>query len=153
MTIIIKNDILILCVKLIYLIKEWKPFSMQTLRHTLATRAIEAGIKPKTIQKILGHSNIGITMNLHVHITDGEKEKEISAGVSGGIIDLLGNWRSAVLRSNFAVRRSPFSAGILYVFQGKWAKHDSKRASKTVLRKFPRRSNKVGAELARTPPK
>lgn len=89
MTIIIKNDILILCVKLIYLIKEWKPFSMQTLRHTLATRAIEAGIKPKTIQIILGHSNIGITMNLHVHITDGEKEKEISAGVSGGIIKLV----------------------------------------------------------------
>ena len=54
-------------------------------------------------------------------------------------LDLLGNWRSAVLRSNFAVRRSPFSAGILYVFQGKWAKHDGKRASKTVLRKFPRR--------------
>ena len=32
---------------------------------------------PKTLQKILGHSNIGITMNLYVHITEDEKQKEI----------------------------------------------------------------------------
>ena len=32
---------------------------------------------PKTLQKILGHSNIGITMNLYVHITEEEKQKEI----------------------------------------------------------------------------
>ncbi len=31
----------------------------------------------KTLQKILGHSNIGITMNLYVHITDEEKHREI----------------------------------------------------------------------------
>lgn len=34
---------------------------------------IEAGMKPKTLQMILGHSNIGITMNLYVHVTDEEK--------------------------------------------------------------------------------
>lgn len=33
---------------------------------------------PKTLQKILGHSNIGMTMNLYVHITEEEKQKEIS---------------------------------------------------------------------------
>lgn len=33
---------------------------------------------PKTLQKILGHSNIGITMNLYVHITEDEKQKEIN---------------------------------------------------------------------------
>ncbi len=52
-------------------------FSMHVLRHTFATRCIEAGMKPKTLQKILGHSNIGITMNLYVHITEDEKHKEI----------------------------------------------------------------------------
>ena len=34
-------------------------------------------MKPKTLQTILGHSNIGITMNLYVHITEDEKQKEI----------------------------------------------------------------------------
>ena len=52
-------------------------FSMHVLRHTFATRCIEAGMKPKTLQQILGHSNIGITMNLYVHITDEEKHREI----------------------------------------------------------------------------
>ncbi len=47
-------------------------------RHTFATRCIEGGMKPKTLQKILGHSNIGITMNLYVHITEDEKLKEIN---------------------------------------------------------------------------
>ena len=54
-----------------------KHFSMHTLRHTFATRCIEAGMKPKTLQMILGHSNIGITMNLYVHVTDDEKAKEV----------------------------------------------------------------------------
>ncbi len=52
-------------------------FSMYVLRHTFATRCIEGGMKPKTLQKILGHSNIGITMNLYVHITEDEKHREI----------------------------------------------------------------------------
>lgn len=52
-------------------------FSMHVLRHTFATRCIEGGMKPKTLQKILGHSNIGITMNLYVHITEDEKHREI----------------------------------------------------------------------------
>ena len=47
------------------------------LRHTFATRCIEAGMKPKTLQMLLGHSNIGITMNLYVHTTEEEKKKEM----------------------------------------------------------------------------
>ncbi len=52
-------------------------FSMHVLRHTFATRCIEGGMKPKTLQIIWGHSNIGITMNLYVHPTEEEKLKEI----------------------------------------------------------------------------
>lgn len=54
-----------------------KPFAMHVLRHTFATRCIEGGMKPKTLQKLLGHSNIGITMNLYVTTTEDEKQKEI----------------------------------------------------------------------------
>lgn len=51
--------------------------SMHTLRHTFATRCIESGMKPKTVQKILGHANISMTMDLYVHVTEDEKEKEM----------------------------------------------------------------------------
>ncbi len=53
-----------------------KRFSMHTLRHTYATRCIEAGMRPKTLQMLLGHSNINIMMNLYVHVTDDEKKKK-----------------------------------------------------------------------------
>lgn len=52
-------------------------FSMHVLRHTMAVRCIEGGMRPKTLQMILGHSNIGITMNLYVHVTEDEKAKEV----------------------------------------------------------------------------
>lgn len=60
-------------------------FSMHVLRHTFATRCIEAGMKPKTLQTILGHSNIGITMNLYVHTTEDEKLKEINE-IAGALL-------------------------------------------------------------------
>lgn len=47
------------------------------ISHTFATRCIESGMKPKTLQTILEHSNIDITMNLYVHTTEDEKHKEI----------------------------------------------------------------------------
>lgn len=52
-------------------------FSMHVLRHTFATRCIEGDMRPKTLQVILGHSNVGITMNLYVHVTEDEKVKEV----------------------------------------------------------------------------
>lgn len=51
--------------------------SMHTLRHSFATRCIESGMKPKTLQKIFGHANISMTMDLYVHVTEDEKEKEM----------------------------------------------------------------------------
>lgn len=51
--------------------------SMHVLRHTFATRCIEAGMKPKTLQKILGHANISMTMDLYVHVTEDEKQIEM----------------------------------------------------------------------------
>ena len=40
-------------------------------------RNIKGVIGNKLLKKILGHSNIGITMNLYVHITEDEKYREI----------------------------------------------------------------------------
>jgi len=51
-------------------------FSSHTFRHTFATRCIEAGIQPKTLQKYLGHATLQMTMDLYVHVTDEFKHEE-----------------------------------------------------------------------------
>lgn len=45
------------------------------LRHTFATNCIRAGMEMKTLSEILGHSNVGITMNIYVH-SDIEQKKQ-----------------------------------------------------------------------------
>ena len=35
-----------------------------------ATRAIESGMQPKVLQKLLGHGSIKTTMDRYVHVTD-----------------------------------------------------------------------------------
>ena len=45
-------------------------FSMHALRHTYATRAVEAGVPPKVLQKMLGNASLSTTMDRYVHVTD-----------------------------------------------------------------------------------
>lgn len=49
-----------------------------TLRHTFATRCIEAGFDVKTLSEILGHSNITVTMNQYVHPNLEQKRENMS---------------------------------------------------------------------------
>lgn len=54
-----------------------KRFCMHALRHTYATRAIESGIQPKVLQKLLGHASIQTTMDRYVHVTDDSMSKAV----------------------------------------------------------------------------
>ena len=49
---------------------EFERFSPHCFRHTFATRAIENGMQPKTLQKVLGHGSLQMTMDLYCHVTD-----------------------------------------------------------------------------------
>ena len=44
-----------------------KQTNYHILRHTFATRCIEAGVDVKTLSEVLGHSNVSITLNTYVH--------------------------------------------------------------------------------------
>ena len=45
------------------------------LRHSFATRCIESNCDYKTVSVLLGHSNIGTTLNLYVHPNLEQKKK------------------------------------------------------------------------------
>ena len=44
-------------------------FSAHTLRHTFCTTLANAGMNPKALQYIMGHSNINMTLNYYAHTT------------------------------------------------------------------------------------
>ena len=48
-----------------------------TLRHTFATRCVEADVDIKSLSEILGHSNVSITLNTYVHSSMDLKRKQL----------------------------------------------------------------------------
>lgn len=54
-------------------------FTAHAFRDTFATRAVESGMQAKTLQEILGHADIGITMNLYAHVMEETKRRQMAA--------------------------------------------------------------------------
>lgn len=51
--------------------------SAHNLRHTGCTRMAEAGVDPKVLQYIMGHSRISVTMEVYNHISPDRNRKEM----------------------------------------------------------------------------
>lgn len=52
-------------------------YNFHALRHTFATNCIEAGVDPKSLSEILGHSSVTVTMKFYVHPTLEQKRKQL----------------------------------------------------------------------------
>lgn len=84
---------------------ELEKFSMHALRHTFATRMMEAGVPAKVVQEMLGHKDVALTLNTYTHVTLDTAHREIAKindliDTRGGI-DSTNNSRN---RDNFPRR-------------------------------------------------
>ena len=46
-------------------------------RHTYCSNMAKAGMNPKTLQYLMGHSDISVTMNVYTHIGFDDAEEEL----------------------------------------------------------------------------
>jgi len=53
------------------------PTNYHALRHTFATRCVEAGFDIKSLSEILGHANVSITLDRYVHSSFEQKRKNM----------------------------------------------------------------------------
>lgn len=66
----------------------FKKISAHCLRHTFASKCARKGMNPKTLQAIMGHSSITITMDIYAHADTGamkEEFAEIFPQIGGGV--------------------------------------------------------------------
>jgi integrase len=54
-------------------------FTFHSLRHTFATTLADKGVHPSTAQKMLGHSDIRMTLAIYTHATDDMQDAATAA--------------------------------------------------------------------------
>ena len=52
-------------------------FRFHDLRHTHATQLLRAGVHPKIVSERLGHSGIGITLDIYSHVLPNIQEEAV----------------------------------------------------------------------------
>lgn len=62
---------------------------LHDLRHTWATHALEAGVNPKVVQEMLGHSHVSVTLGIYSHVNE-----QMQADASSRVAELRRKGRS-----------------------------------------------------------
>lgn len=58
------------------------------LRHTHATMLLRQGVHPKVVQERLGHANVGITLDIYLHVSphmQSDAAEKIDAGMRAAL--------------------------------------------------------------------
>ena len=58
------------------------PLNFHALRHTFATRAMEAGVDIKTLSELMGHKDATLTLNRYSHSLLDTKKKAVNLTAS-----------------------------------------------------------------------
>jgi integrase len=56
----------------------YKDVTFHALRHTFATRLLDAGVDIKTVSELLGHQDVGTTMRIYLHPDEASKARAIA---------------------------------------------------------------------------
>ena len=51
--------------------------STHSLRHTFGTRCVESGMQPVVVQRLMGHTDVSVTLNTYTSVYDKFKEQEV----------------------------------------------------------------------------
>lgn len=54
-------------------------FAVHAFRDTFATRCVESNMPVKTLQEIMGHTDIKMTLGLYTHVMDDQKQEQLMA--------------------------------------------------------------------------
>ena len=55
----------------------WIYITPHVCRHTYCSNMARAGMNPKTLQYLMGHSDISVTMNVYTHVNFEDAEEEL----------------------------------------------------------------------------
>ena len=59
------------------------PITPHVCRHTFCSNMAKSGMNPKTLQYLMGHSDISVTLNTYTHIGYDDAKEELKRVVNG----------------------------------------------------------------------